>query len=364
MSRVSHAEVPARLLHHARHAGVVHVADQWEQVVTPLNLVIDGNKDAFYDQLTGPDDGYLQLRYYAWNNNGKPDDDADLSAKMWFAWDKDWLYFYEEVKDDTISASSANTYNNDGWEIKIDPVPTDSTQSSGSVWNTEMTALYTAGTAGQTDGLTDKTMMQTARKTTEDGYVVECAISWSAIVKGTEAIVAGEGNVFGCAVQNHDNDNTTGKREATVQWAAVLMDQVYNTPKYHGTVEFLADNKLKFIPSNNMTGRTNDVPYDGSDYDRTAVKQTRSPFSYALNQNYPNPFNPTTKITFSLDKAEYTTLTIYNMLGQKVAVPFTGKLEAGKHEINFNASNLTSGVYFYKLESGNHKSMKKMLLMK
>jgi hypothetical protein len=339
--------------------------EQWEGGTAPLAFVIDAEKDAFYDQLTGPDDGYLQLRYYAWNNNGKPDDDADLSAKMWFAWDNNWLYFYEEVKDDTISMTSVNTYNNDGWEIKIDPQATDSTQSGGSVdWAQAMTALYTAGTAGHTDGLADKTQMQTARKITADGYVLECAINWSAIVAGTEAVSVGEGNVFGCAVQNHDNDNTTGARDATVQWAAVLMDQVWNTPKYLGTVEFLADNKLKFIPSNNMTGVTNEIPYNGSDYERTAVGETIAPYVYTLNQNYPNPFNPTTKITFSLRKAANTTLTVYNMLGQKVATPFAGKLSAGKHEINFDASNLSNGVYFYKLESGENKSMKKMLLMK
>ena len=89
-----------------------------------------------------------------------------------------------------------------------------------------------------------------------------------------------------------------------------------------------------------------------------------APRSFLLDQNYPNPFNPSTKIVFSLHEAEYTTLTVYNMLGQKLAVLFAGKLEAGKHEVIFNASNLTTGVYFYKLESGNHTSMKKMLLVK
>ncbi len=331
--------------------------EQWEGGTAPLTFAIDGNKDAFYEQLTGPDDGYLQLRYYAWNDNGEPDNDADLSAKMWFAWDNNWLYFYEEVKDDIISMSSTNTYNNDGFEIKVDPQATDSVANS--IVGKEMTALDTTG------GITGvATLANSFRKTTADGYVIEAAIPWTDLATTTESVDVGVGNVFGCAVQNHDNDNTTGTRDASVQWAAVLKDAVWNTPKYCGTVKFLADNKLQFIPSNNMTGVTNEIPYDGSDYERTAVSKTAVPYVYALNQNYPNPFNPTTKITFSLEKAEYTTLTVYNMIGQKVAVPFAGKLGAGKHEITFNASKLTSGVYFYKLESGEHKSIKKMLLMK
>jgi len=338
--------------------------EQWEGGSAPLAFSIDANKDAFYDQLTGPDDGYLQLRSYAYNTNGVPDDDADLSAKMWFAWDENWLYFYEEVRDDTISMSSTNTYNNDGWEIKVDPQPTDSTQGSSSIWASGMTALYVEGTTGHLDGTRDQSTFKTARKTTADGYVLECAINWSLVTAGGETVSLGEGNVFGCAVHNHDNDNTTGARDASVAWAAVLDDHVWDRPKYHGTVKFLADNKLQFIPTNNMTGVTNDIPYDGSDYTRTDVAESGVPMVYALNQNYPNPFNPTTKITFSLRKAEYTTLTVYNMIGQKVATPFAGKLSAGEHEIVFNASELTSGVYFYKLESGENKSIRKMLLMK
>ncbi len=88
------------------------------------------------------------------------------------------------------------------------------------------------------------------------------------------------------------------------------------------------------------------------------------PELFRLNQNYPNPFNPTTQISFSLNKAGFTTLTVYNVLGQKVATPLEGKLPAGQHEIRFDASNLANGVYFYILESDNQVSQKKMLLVK
>lgn len=86
--------------------------------------------------------------------------------------------------------------------------------------------------------------------------------------------------------------------------------------------------------------------------------------SFRLNQNYPNPFNPTTMISFSLGKPEFTTLTVYNLLGQMVAMPVSGHLKSGQHEISFNASDLANGVYFYKLSVGNQSSMKKMMLLK
>jgi hypothetical protein len=88
------------------------------------------------------------------------------------------------------------------------------------------------------------------------------------------------------------------------------------------------------------------------------------PVSFRLNQNYPNPFNPSTKISFSLENPGKTTLTIYNILGQKVATLLSQELSAGTHEVNFNASNLSSGVYLYRLDSGDFTAVKKMMIMK
>jgi len=330
---------------------------QWEKGSTAPTFVIDASKDDFYAALTGPDDGYLQLRSFTGNDNGVPDNDADLSAKMWFAWDESWLYFYEEVTDDMVSMSASDaTYKNDCVEFKFDPQATDSVTNS--IVALQMTALdTTGGTAGHT------TMPYSARKTTADGYVIEVAIPWSDVKSGTETVDVGVGNVFGFAVQNHDNDNTTGARDGTVQWAAVLKDAVWNTPKYCGTVKFLADNKLQFIPSNNMTGVTNPLPYDGTE-PINAIGDVAIPFKFALNQNYPNPFNPTTAIAFTVEKSDFTTLTIYNVLGQVVATPVAENLKAGHHSITFDASNLANGVYFYALKSGHQQSIRKMLLLK
>ncbi len=86
--------------------------------------------------------------------------------------------------------------------------------------------------------------------------------------------------------------------------------------------------------------------------------------SYKLSQNYPNPFNPSTKIQYSLMKPGLVTLRIYDVLGRLVKTLVNGYQVQGSHIVNFNASQLASGVYFYKLESGSFQSVKKMMLLK
>lgn len=88
------------------------------------------------------------------------------------------------------------------------------------------------------------------------------------------------------------------------------------------------------------------------------------PNKYVLSQNYPNPFNPTTVINFSIPKTSKIELSVYNVLGQKVATLLNKELAAGSYKYDFNASNLTSGIYFYKLQTENYSQTKKMMLLK
>jgi len=102
-------------------------------------------------------------------------------------------------------------------------------------------------------------------------------------------------------------------------------------------------------------------------------KENNIPLQFSLSQNYPNPFNPTTNIEYSIPNVETlratsqmqnVTLKVYDILGREVAVLVNEQQSAGKYRVNFNASNLASGVYMYQLKSGNHVSSKKMLLLK
>jgi hypothetical protein len=89
-----------------------------------------------------------------------------------------------------------------------------------------------------------------------------------------------------------------------------------------------------------------------------------SPLSFSLNQNYPNLYNPSTKISYRIASKGNVTLKVYNVLGNEAAVLIDGEKEAGNYEINFNASGLSSGVYFYTLSSAGYTMTKKMIIMK
>ena len=86
--------------------------------------------------------------------------------------------------------------------------------------------------------------------------------------------------------------------------------------------------------------------------------------SFQLSQNYPNPFNPTTVITYTLPKAQFVTLKIYNNLGEEVATLINGYVSASTHKVTFDASRLASGVYIYSLSAGRNRTSKKMILLK
>jgi hypothetical protein len=88
------------------------------------------------------------------------------------------------------------------------------------------------------------------------------------------------------------------------------------------------------------------------------------PTEFSMSQNYPNPFNPTTKIKIALPQSVLTKLIVYDLLGREVQTLINKELEAGYHEINFDASNLTNGVYFYRIQAGNFTETKKLLLLK
>ncbi|MCW8811479.1 MAG: YCF48-related protein [Ignavibacteriaceae bacterium] len=86
--------------------------------------------------------------------------------------------------------------------------------------------------------------------------------------------------------------------------------------------------------------------------------------SFKLSQNYPNPFNPSTTIQYSIPESGNVKLEVYNSLGEEVSVLVDEYKEAGNYKINFNAGELSSGIYFYKLTTNNYSSIKKMILLK
>ncbi|MCF8242721.1 MAG: T9SS type A sorting domain-containing protein, partial [Melioribacteraceae bacterium] len=111
--------------------------------------------------------------------------------------------------------------------------------------------------------------------------------------------------------------------------------------------------------------RLKQVDLDGAfEYSDEIEVTFAAPNKYQLEQNYPNPFNPVTSIKFSIPQSGQVSLKVFNTLGEEVANLLNNKLEAGYHTIEFDASMLSSGIYFYRLSSNNFVAIKKMLLLK
>jgi subtilisin family serine protease len=141
-------------------------------------------------------------------------------------------------------------------------------------------------------------------------------------------------------------------------------------------IGFVAGNGNSNSPKNysfedkNPTGgsvfgyRLKQIDSDGSFEYSDIVEVEFSPNQFELLQNYPNPFNPVTTIRYSLVSESFVTLNVYNILGQEVASLINEQKMPGSYEVNFNAENLASGSYFYKLQAGDDSVIKNMILMK
>ena len=122
------------------------------------------------------------------------------------------------------------------------------------------------------------------------------------------------------------------------------------------------DTKLE---EGSYTYRLKQMDYDGTyTYSSEVSVEVELPLEYSLDQNYPNPFNPSTTIKYAIAEDGYVKLAVYNMLGEEVAMIVNSVQKAGRYEVNFNATGLSSGVYVYRIETASFTSSKKLMLMK
>ena len=112
-----------------------------------------------------------------------------------------------------------------------------------------------------------------------------------------------------------------------------------------------------------VTGK-NLLPYDGEMILTSVNNITQNPESYKLSQNYPNPFNPTTNLEFGISDLEFVTLKVYNVLGNEIKTLVNEMKSPGVYNVEFDGSNLSSGMYFYKITAGEFSEVKKMTLLK
>jgi hypothetical protein len=117
--------------------------------------------------------------------------------------------------------------------------------------------------------------------------------------------------------------------------------------------------------SQNSFSSSNEWYYDSLIIETTPVSvKEEATYSYYISQNYPNPFNPTTSIQYAISSRQFVTLKVYDVLGNEIVTLVNEEKSAGSYEVEFKASNLSSGIYFYSLSAGNYFSTKKMIILK
>ncbi len=131
-----------------------------------------------------------------------------------------------------------------------------------------------------------------------------------------------------------------------------------NSPKFYSYFDSDA-------PGGELKYRLKQLDIDGKyEYSNIIEVDNNTLYNYSLKQNFPNPFNPATKINFSIAKKGNVNLTVFNALGQKISTLVNEEKSPGNYTVLFDASNLPSGIYFYKLDSGKFTKVQKMLLLK
>lgn len=185
--------------------------------------------------------------------------------------------------------------------------------------------------------------------------------SWQPQTSGLNAT-----HIYSVSVDNNDNVFVSSWNNG-VYFARIISS---DAPTVTWNNIGLTGVKVSSISYNNTTGKLFAATTDGGllrNDSPTSAKETASneiPERFNLANNYPNPFNPSTVIEFSLPVTGEVELVIYNMLGEIVSRPISGQLQAGTHTVRFDAGNLSSGIYLYRLTSGNNVVTKKMILQK
>ncbi len=185
----------------------------------------------------------------------------------------------------------------------------------------------------------------------------------------SDSLTAGTGYVMGCFVDQNGDSITV--RRGVVGWLGTF-NYKRNSHKSTGLLApvcaIYKAGSEKWSTFAHAGQGPNNVYFDQesfeSDYVNAGEIQPELPQKFELLQNYPNPFNPSTNIVFSIPQRAAVKLTVYDILGNEIAVLADQVLSEGSYRVDFDASGLSSGMYFYRLEAGKFKDVKKMILVK
>lgn len=268
-----------------------------------------------------------------------PDSYEDNFGRFWAMYDNDNFYMFFEGWDDIIQDVHANTYERDCFEVYFDG---DNSKAEAYDTVNDMQLRFGHWATADTD-IDGGGVYATAAPGIE--FVnLDTDLGWNLEVKFPMANIQLEpvaNTEFGFEVQQGDNDGTA--REAVTKWWTEVGDPSWNNTSGWGTA-YLSErhvNKGVAVDENAPVAR-----------------------NFGLAQNYPNPFNPTTTVPYSLKSAGKVRLSVFDMMGREVAVLADGIMPAGSHTAQFSANNLSSGIYFCKLQTADNVMTTKMTLMK
>jgi hypothetical protein len=272
------------------------------------------------------------------------DDYYDVSMTTRTMWDGNYLYYFVTVWDDDLSRDGNGDWEDDGIEIYSDGdyshgAAYDKVNDFQFAFRYEDTAelIQTVHLTGNSDGTAVDLsgVKQAAKKIDDGGIALEVALPMSML-----QINPTSGSVYGMEVDYNDDDNG-GTRDTKLKTYS-KSDDTWQYPNLMMPAKLVAE------PAVAIDRRTDSRPL--------------SP--YRLAQNYPNPFNPVTTIDFSLQKASKVRLVVYDLLGHEVAVLVDENRTPGEYSVRFDGSGLSSGIYFYKLETNRTVLTNKMMLVR
>jgi hypothetical protein len=309
--------------------------------------VIDGDLDPIYLQGTSLTTGSFG------NGNEYPADWTDAFFRTYVLWDDTNLYYFFRVNDDNVTGNdpAAVNWQRNGIELYLDgdnskiPGPSVTLPDHHLTFRhehigTENSSRWDVETGLDTTNLVFKIKDRPAGTDLSHGlvdpggYNVEIKVPLAAV-----DVPAVQGQVIGFELQMNDNDGNG--RKAILKWWEQAGDSSWQFASTWGTA---------YLSTAIVVG--------------VEESPTAVPYRFELAQNYPNPFNPSTKIEYTLKNTGNVRLSVYDLLGREVAVLVNGVRTAGSHEVTFSRPDLGSGVYFYKLQSGDQVIAKKMVLMK
>ena len=162
------------------------------------------------------------------------------------------------------------------------------------------------------------------------------------------------------------------RTDTTQSYNSVNMTQSLDTFKANIPAQTLGTKIYYYISATSNSGRTSTKPLTAPngylkfaiDNPTSVIQNTYSPKSFSLSQNYPNPFNPTTQLEFGISNLGFVSLKIYDVLGNEVKTLVNENKPSGRYTVTFDGSNLSSGIYFYKLEANDFTETKRMILLK